>query len=412
VDLIAFEQVGVALLLGLLVGFERERAGHEIAGIRTFALITVFGAIAALLARVYGDWVIAAGVIGVAAMMVLENVGRMESGEAHPGLTTEVAALVMYGLGALIVGGSMSLAVAIGGAVAILLYWKKPLHEFVRGLEEQDVRAISRLVLIGLVVLPVLPDKTYGPYDVLNPFRIWLMVVLIVGISLGGYIIRKFLGEKAGMILGGVLGGLISSTATTVSFARRSRNAPSVSPAAATVIMIASTIVFVRVAFEVAVVAPGILWQVIPPLAAMAGAMAIIAAVSYFFSGGRSQEIPKPEDPAELKAAVIFGLLYAIVLFAVAAAKENFGDQGLYFVAALSGLTDMDAITLSTAQMIEAERVPVDTGWRMMLVGALCNNAFKVGAVAVLGHRRLLRRTGILFGIALVCGILILAFWP
>jgi uncharacterized membrane protein (DUF4010 family) len=258
----------------------------------------------------------------------------------------------------------------------------------------------------------LLPDRSFGPYEVLNPFRIWLMVVLIVGISVAGYLTSRYLGARVGSVVSGILGGLISSTATTVTYARRSKVAPETAPLSALVIVIASTIVFARVAFEVAVVAPGILWQVLPQFGLMGLWMALIAAIAFFLARREKVTAFEPKDPSNLAVAVIFGGLYALVLLAVAAARENLGDTGLYLVSALSGLTDMDAITLSTAQMITADRLCVAIGWRMMLIGALSNILFKGFVIAVLGPPRLLGRIAVLFGFALAGGVLLLRLWP
>lgn len=411
-DPVVFQHLGIALGLGLLVGLQREWADSQVAGIRTFALITVLGTVCALLAREFGGWVLGAGLLGLAGLMIVQNVIRLRAGEPHFGQTTEVAALVMFAVGAAVPLDLTPAAVVAGGAVALLLYWKHPLHRFVKRIGQAEMRAIFRVVLLALVVLPVLPNRAYGPYAVLNPFKIWLMVVLICGISLGGYMAYKLLGAKAGTVLGGVLGGIISSTATSVSYARRSRHAPGSAPLAALVIMIASTIVFVRVGAEVAVVAPRILPAILPPFAVVMGLMALLSAGLYVLRTGEAKEVPAGDDPSDLKAALAFGLLYAVVLVAVAAAKEHFGDSGLYVVAALSGLTDMDAITLSTAQLITADRVSLDTGWRMILLGGLSNLVFKGLAVAALGHRRLLGRVAVVFAITLVGGVLVLLLWP
>jgi uncharacterized membrane protein (DUF4010 family) len=323
-----------------------------------------------------------------------------------------MAALVMYAVGVALGYDQIALGLTVGGCVAVLLQWKQPLHRLVGRFSEADIRAIFQLVLIALVILPVLPNKSYGPYGVLNPFEIWLMVVLIVGISVVGYIAYKFLGARAGTLLGAILGGLISSTAATVSYSRRTRHAPETANLAAFVIMIASTIVFGRVVFEIAVVAPDILAKVVPPLAIIMVTMGAIAACLYWMRRGEAAQIPIEEDPSQLKAAIVFGLLYAAVLFAVAAVKEHFDDRGLYAVAALSGLTDMDAITLSTAQLIKRDELSVDTGWRMILIGALSNLVFKCAAVAVLGHRKLLLRVFLAFAISMTVGILLILFWP
>lgn len=410
-DIQIWQQFGIALGLGLLVGLQREWAEPEAAGIRTFALITVLGTACAHLAARFGGWILAGGFIALGGLMVVANLGRERSKEAHPGPTTEVAAMVMFAVGALLQDGMIAESAAIGGGVALLLHWKKPLHHFVERIGGTDIRAVFRMVLIALVVLPLLPDSSFGPYEVLNPFRIWLMVVLIVGISIASYLMSRYVGARAGSVVSGVLGGLISSTATTVSYARRSKTAPETSALAALVIMIASTIVFVRVAFEVAVVAPDIFWQVFPQFALMGLWMAFIAAGAYTFSRQKQEAGPEPKDPSNLVAAVVFGGLYALVLLAVAAAKEHLGDGGLYLVAALSGLTDMDAITLSTAQMITAQRLTIDTGWRMMMIGALSNIFFKGLVVAMLGHARMLGRIVVLFGCSLIGGGLLLWLW-
>jgi uncharacterized membrane protein (DUF4010 family) len=176
--------------------------------------------------------------------------------------------------------------------------------------------------------------------------------------------------------------------------------------------MIASTIVFGRVVFEVSLVAPHILVGVVPPLAVMTVLMGLIAFVLYATRGSDAATIPLDEDPSQLRAAIGFGLLYAAVLLAVAAVREHVGDRGLYVVAAVSGLTDVDAITLSTAQLINRGQLGLDAGWRMILIGALSNLVFKCGAVALLGDRRLLLRVGLGFAVALVAGLLLLALWP
>jgi uncharacterized membrane protein (DUF4010 family) len=187
---------------------------------------------------------------------------------------------------------------------------------------------------------------------------------------------------------------------------------PELSALAAIVIMIASTVVFGRVLAEVFLVAPNIVRDVIPPLAIMMLLMAVISAALLWFRDSESEDVPLDDDPSELKAAIIFGLLYAGVLYAVAVVKEHFDDEALYVVAALSGLTDMDAITLSTAQMIKKDRLDVDTGWRMILIGSMSNLVFKAAAIGFLGSRQLLLRIVVAFGISFVGGLLLLFFWP
>lgn len=413
--------LGLALALGLFVGLEREQTGRS-TGIRTFPLITIFGACAALLVEPVGAWIVPAGLVVLGAAVFVDNLSPGGLGEpddtdvrvkSEPGSTTMVAALVMYTVGALLITGYALVGVAVGGTTAVLLHWKRPLHNFAERLGPEDYRAVYRFVLLAVVVLPVLPDKTYGPYDVFNPFQIWLIVVLIVGISVVGYILYKFVGPRAGVVLGGTLGGIVSSTAATVAYARRAARAPSVSGTAAVAIMIASTLSFVRIVVEVLVVAWDIRWVVVPKFAVLIGVMALATALAYRgtedFEGDQDHQ---PEDPTSLKVAIIFGLMYAVILFAIAVTRENFGDAGMYVLATISGLTDVDAITLSTAEMVQAGRVSEDVGWRMMMIGGISNMVFKGAVAAVLGGKRLLRHIAVLFGVTIATGVGILLFWP
>lgn len=266
-----FQKVGLALLLGLLVGLQRERVQARLAGIRTFALIALLGAVCGLLSGNLGGWPIGVGALAVAALLVAGNLACRSAHESDPGITTEVAALLMFAVGAYLVVGHEAVAIATGGATALLLHWKRPMHAFVARIGEADLAAMMQFVLITLVILPVLPNQTLGPYDVLNPRHIWLMVVLIVGISLGGYVAYKSLGAEAGAVLAAMLGGLISSTATTVIYARRTASAPASVRLGALVLIIASTVAMVRVIAEVSVVTPRHFVELAAPLGAVWG---------------------------------------------------------------------------------------------------------------------------------------------
>lgn len=407
-----FIQLGIALGLGLLVGLQRESVASRLAGVRTFPLITIFGSVCALLANSFGGWTLAAGLIALAALTFVGRSVELKDEEADPGLTTEVAMLLMFGVGAYLIMGERVIAIAVGAGVAALLQFKPELHGIATRLGAEDLKAIMQFAIISLVILPVLPDRAYDPYAVLNPREIWLMVVLIVGISLSGYILYKFFGERAGLILGGILGGLISSTATTVSYAKRTVTAPDSSRLAGVVIMIASTIVFARLLLEVALVAPGFLPFAAPPLLVLLTLFALLAAALWWRVKREETSMPAQANPTELKSALLFGALYAVVRFAVAAAKDRFGDSGLYTVAALSGLTDVDAITLSTAQLVGAQSLSGQEGWRVILIASMSNLLFKGAMVAMLGAKRLLLTIAPLYALALLTGVLLLIFWP
>jgi uncharacterized membrane protein (DUF4010 family) len=408
--------LAIALGLGFLVGLEREWAGSPVAGIRTFPLITVLGTIAAMLSPRFGGWVVAAALLAVATMVGIGAWGEIDAARrrdpAAIGVTTEIAALVMFAVGVALGAGFVVESVVIGGVVAVLLHHRQPLHGLVARIGEDDARAIFRFVLIGLVILPLLPNRAFDRYQVLNPFDIWLMVVLIVGISLAAYVASRLLGTHRGLLAAGLLGGLISSTATTVSHARASRNSPTGAEAAAFVIVAASTVVFVRVLVEILVVAPAMIAATGPPLLVVMIWMAVLAAVLFRRVARDASEPLEQQAPSELNTAITFGVLYAVVLFAVAVTKEKFGDRALYLVAGLSGLTDMDAITLSTAKLANAKRLEPAIAWRLILVGAMANLFFKGLVVAVLGSARLRARIAAVFGLALAGAALVLALWP
>jgi uncharacterized membrane protein (DUF4010 family) len=410
----AFSVMAIALGLGLLVGLQREHAQSKVAGIRTFPLITLLGALAGLLAPALGGWVVASGFAGVITLIVVANLLRGKTEHVDSGQTTEAAILLMYGVGVFLAMGDKTLAVAVGGLVAVLLQSKGLLHGLVDKIGYEDIKVVMQFVLLSLVILPVLPDQTYGPYKVLNPRDIWLMVVLIVGISMSGYFAYKFFGQHAGTLLGGILGGLISSTATTVSYARRTKENPGASMLAAFVILTASAVAFVRMLVEIAVVAPRQIRELGPPLGAVLLVMLLLIAGLLLWSRKKkeSNEIPDQGNPAQLKSALVFAGLYGLVLLASAAAKDYLGDKGLFLVAFVSGLTDVDAITLSTAKMVAAGRLVPHTGWQLILLAALSNLTFKGGLVAFLGDRQLLGRMAVLFGLTLAAGLLVFWLWP
>jgi len=304
--LLIIKQLGISLGLGLLVGLQRERTNARIAGFRTVPLITLTGTLCALLAQSSGDWLVGLGFLAVAGLVIVANLPPLKTAAADPGLTTEAALLVMYCVGAYVVMGPLAVAIALGGGVAVLLHFKPEMHALAGGIGDKDFRAIMQFVLITLVILPVLPNRFYGPFDVLNPFRIWLMVVLIVGISLGGYVIYKLFGERAGTLAGAVLGGMISSTATTVSFARLSRASAPSTGLAAFAILTASTIVFARVLLEIGAVAPGFLPVAARPLGVMLAALAALSLALWGFTRRQASHLPEQSNPSELKPALVF----------------------------------------------------------------------------------------------------------
>lgn len=406
------QSLATALGLGLLVGLQREWEQNPVAGIRTFALVSLFGALCGIMGIAYSGWVIASAFIAFASMVILGNVSRLRDKQPDTGLTTEMALLVMFAVGVITVHGHRMLAVVTAGTVMVLLQSKKRLHGMVRRIGEDDLREISRLVLAALVILPALPNREMGYLGVLNPFAIWLMVVLIVGISLAAYLAQKFLGGAKGVALAGLFGGLISSTATTASLARRSHDRGACGISLAAIALIASAIVFVRVMAEVSIAAPAHGKAMLPPLLAMMFWFGLVAAITHRIAEKKGTHVTDESPPSELKSAVLFGLLYAVVLVVVAAAREHYGHSGLYLAAALSGLTDMDAITLSTSRLVSTAHLEPGTAWRMILVGGMANIVFKMSLASVLGARAFLKPVLMGMGAALLGGVAILMLWP
>ena len=401
-----FQSLAISLLLGGLVGLQRQHVDSPLGGVRTFPLVTVFGSLCAILAGPFGGWTVAVGLLATVVVIALGSLQVRPRSDR--GITSEAAMLVMFAVGALCVSGPMIAAVVVGAGVAVLLQFKPQLHGLVTKLGDADIKAIMQFVLITFIVLPVLPNETYDPFGVLNPHEIWLMVVLVVGISLGGYIGYKFLGHHAGLILSGLLGGVISSTATTASYARCTARQPAMVPAAATVICLATGVSFVRILLEVAVVSRTLLPTVAPLLI---GLMVVSLLFALFF-GRRitqpSETMPSQGNPSELKSAILFGVLYGVVLISVAASKEHLPHTGLYAIAALSGLADLDAITLSTARLVESERLSVDVAWRSILIAALSNLVFKSGLVLALGDRKLFHDVAWMLGLSSLFGATVL----
>lgn len=403
--------LAIALGLGFLVGLQREKAASELAGIRTFPLIALLGVMTGFLAQSYGGWVIAASFISL-AVVILSAKLLIKKPDYDPSMTTEIAALLIYAIGVYLTLGHLTLAIVVGAATAVLLQMKEPLHDFVRHMGERDMLAIMRFAAIALVILPILPNQTYGPFKVLNPYDIWRMVVLIVAISLMGYAAYKVFKDKAGTLLAGILGGLISSTATTVSYARNTKNRPETSALASLAIMLASTVSVIRVTLALMIVSPSATQRVAPPLLSLFVIMCLICAALYFRRSGEAHTMPEPDNPAELMSAIIFGGLYGVIIFAVAAAKEVFGSQSLYLIAMISGLTDVDAITLSTGRLVENHRLEATTGWQLVLIAILANLVFKWGAVAILGNKLLLKKLSVIFTMTFMAGLAILFLWP
>ncbi len=388
-----FEPYFLAILLGALMGLERERQETRLAGLRTFILVTLFGAICGNMAGNGNyQWVVAGGLIGVTVQGAMVHFLRLKE-HLPPGLTTSIALLVAYGIGVLLATGFTVPAVAISLATTVILYFKPQMHEFSRRLQQRDLYAIFQFILVAFIILPILPDRGFGPYQALNPYNIWLMVVIISALNLIGYVTLQVVGKRwSGPVLG-LLGGLVSSTATTLSFSRYTRNNPAFSRAASVVVALASTVVLVRVAFLVGMIQPTLLPGLALPLTGMF--IGGLIPVFLIWRNNTRDEGPAAttKNPAELPQALFFGLLYAAVILAVSAAKDFFGDRGVYIVSLVSGLTEVDAITLSNARLAHQGILQATQAQISILLAVVSNLGFKLGLVGFLSTRQMFRWT-------------------
>jgi uncharacterized membrane protein (DUF4010 family) len=395
--------IGGGLGIGLLIGLERERNPAGKAGVRTFALVSLLGTLAALLgARMDSAWLLPAGLLAVTGMLVVAY-ARVAPGE-DAGTTTVAAAGVAYLLGALAGFGEATLAAALAIVVTTLLYFKPELESWSAALKREEQVSLLQFLVITFIVLPVLPDRGYGPYEVLNPREIWLMVVLIAGVGLASYAAMRVAGERHGTLLTGLLGGLVSSTATTALYARRSAESPAMAQVGLVVVSLANLVVLVRVAVLATVVAPDLLPRLAPVLgAALAAGLVVVAVLLRRAERSGQLALPPARNPAEIGTALRFGALYAVVLLAAAWLQDQIGSRGLFVATAISGLADVDPGVLSTLNLFGGGRIAADTAVAAIAIALAANMLFKLGILAW-SSRRLALRALAPFGVALAGG--------
>ena len=385
-----------SLAIGLLIGLERERSPAAKAGLRTFALVALFGTVAAMLAeKTASPWLLTGGLLVIGLMTVAAYL-REQQEVADPGTTTVAAIVMCYGLGAMIWHGYATLAVMLAIVTTMLLYFKAELRGITQNLSRRDLTSMLQFAVLTFIILPVLPDINYGPYDALNPYQIWLMVVLISGVSLAGYLALRVVGQRYGVALLGLFGGLASSTATTLVYARHSRDSDALARLAVVVILLANLVVLLRLAVVSAVVAPALLPQLLPVLGS--GLLFGLGATAYWWHQLRQEgEVPVPEisNPTEIRTAVGFGLLYALVLFLAAWLSAIAGNSGLYVLALVSGLTDVDAITLSSLRLFELDKLQASEAVAAIALGTMANIGFKLGLVFFIGGPLLAKRCAV-----------------
>jgi uncharacterized membrane protein (DUF4010 family) len=403
---------GAALLIGALIGLEREFVQQrtedpEFAGIRTFSLFALLGAVAAYVTQLHGILPFIVAYIMLALLIWASYLGEIYRGHEE-GITTEVVALIVPLLGAMVVWGSFELAAALGVITALILALKPTLHNLARRMSAVDLRATLEFALITAVVLPLLPNRNFGPFNVINPFHVWLLVIFVSGIGFLGYILIKILGAEQGVGLTGVLGGLVSSTATTVSFAGRSKEDPGLSSVLVRGVVLASCLMYPRVMIEVAVVYAPLLKIVSVPLAVM-----LLVSLGFVYFLWRKRKVDEQEsrermdvsNPLRLPTAITFALAFSIVLIVVQAANEFLGYAGVYLASALAGVTDVDAITLSVSDLASSGQIELGVAATAIVLATLVNTTAKAVIAWILGSHELRRAVARAFAVVLLTGI-------
>jgi uncharacterized membrane protein (DUF4010 family) len=382
----------MTLLMGLLIGLEREHSQKPdeslFAGVRTFPLITLVGFLSGLVARAGSGWVLPVALAGVCAISVAAYVVTARG--PHRGATTEFVAILAFVLGALTAFDYLIPAATFAVVSTLILSMKAPMHQLAEKIQKDELFAILKFGIVTVIVLPLLPNRAFGPFDILNPRLIWWLVVLISAISMVGYVLMRFWGARPGIAVTGFLGGLASSTATTFGLSRKAHDAEaSTARYFALGIVIASTIMFVRVLILAAVINPALGRSLALPIAFPTVLGVAVALVLWRKKEGQAEAKLEVKNPMELGQALQFGLLFAVVLFVSRAAHHYFGSAGVYVASALAGMTDVDAITVSAARLAMDHVLSNNTANASILLASAMNTVVKGGIALVIGGRPL-----------------------
>ncbi len=398
----------IALAIGVLIGIERERKTKEseFAGIRTFILIALLGIVSAYLSVYYSNFVLIA-FIGLSILIGLSYwVSTRDNGDV--GLTTEIAALLTFVLGVMCFWDQgYKLAPIIAIILTTLLALKPSLHHLVQKISEKEMIDTLKFLIIAFVILPLLPNQTMGPWEVFNPYQIWLMVVFISGISYAGYIAMRLVGPERGLGLTGIIGGLVSSTAVVTAMAARVRESETLMKAAVFAAVVASSMMFLRIFLEILVVNPSLAPLLAAPMLIM-GILGILLGV-WVWRSSTIREMDsrvKLENPFSLKPALIFGALFVAILFISKIANIYFGSSGVYVASIISGVADVDAITISMALLAQSSTVTATTAVTAITLASISNTVVKFGIALFLGTRKFGKNVGVLFAIIIASGLL------
>lgn len=386
--------------IGFLIGLERERHEGTIAGVRTITLIALAGSLSGLISDLTDSlavpWILLALI--VASLLVAQFKSQVEESDT----TTVLAAILAYVLGYVLWFGHAVFPAALAIAVTAVLYFREELQGFPRRLSRQDITSFFQFAALAFILLPILPNDTYGPYDVINPYQIGWLVVLISGLSLTGYIALRLLRGKSGLVVIGLLGGLVSTTATTLVYSRHSKRTPHFSRSAATIILLSHLVLFARIAVVVTIVEYQLLSSMLPWI--IGGLVAGVLCLAGLLGHREDVQQPLPElkvsNPTELKSAFGFAIGFSLVLLLSAWMHDTFANAGGYVIAFLSGLTDVDAITIANLKLFSVGAIDAATAVKAIVIAFLANLLFKLGIIVTVADRSLWRPA--MIGLALL----------
>lgn len=384
----------VALFLGAIVGTQRgwvmrnSEEGSRVAGIRTYSLVGLFGGLVAILAKTFSPLLIGFALVALVLLACIAFVIQQDKSK-DVSITGVVSLMVTFVLGCLAVSGYMVIAAASAVITAIVLDNKKELHQALTKLQEYELDAGLRLLLISIVLLPLLPNETYGPWGALNPYEIWWMVVLIASISFVGYFAIKIGGAKRGILFTSVFAGLSSSTALTLQFSHLSKQQPNISPLLASGILLSCGTMFPRLIIVLSVINPQLVQLLWPIVLVMM--LALYLPAWWIWKRSVIEQVDKPNkqtNPLALQSALFFGVVLAVIMLLAHALSDWFGDAGVLILAALSGITDVDAISLALGRQ-SVHTLAVSTAALGIIIAASVNTLVKMGMVVVIGDKRL-----------------------
>lgn len=407
-----FYHLAIALGIGLLIGVERgwqQREAHDgkrVAGVRTYGLLGLLGGCTALLGGQLGAVTVGLVFIGVAlALVVIYWANLQESQCSDVSITSLIAGLLVFVFGLMAVGGREEEAVAAGVVTTMLLAYKPQLHRWVRALAESELRAGTKLLLMSAVILPILPNAGFGPWQALNPYELWWMVVLIAAISFAGYFALKLGGVRKGALLTGLLGGLVSSTALTLNFSRLARQESALTPVLATGILLACGTMFPRMLLVASLLNPAMFASLWLPVLLMA-LITYVPALGYWFVEKHQAAEPRVQlqNPLELRTALLFGVLLAVIMLLGKALQDWVGAMGILLLAAASGVADVDAITLSLSRL-SLNGLTVSTAVFGIVLAAAVNSLVKAGMALSIGGMGVGLRVGMPLLLAAATGI-------